>query len=45
METTVLCWGYIGDNGKENGNYCILIGYILGLHRDNYGKNMESIVL
>ena len=21
METTVVYWGYIGDNGKENGNY------------------------
>ena len=20
METTVLCWGYIGGNGEENGN-------------------------
>ena len=21
METTIVYWGYIGDNGKENGNY------------------------
>ena len=21
METTIAYWGYIGDNGKENGNY------------------------
>ena len=20
------------DNGKENGNYCIVIGYILGIY-------------
>ena len=38
METTVLCWGCIGYNGKEHGNYCIIIGYILGFYRDNYGK-------
>ena len=23
--------GYRGDNGKENGNYCSIIGYILGV--------------
>ena len=27
-----LYWGYIGDNGKENGNYYSIIGYILGLY-------------
>ena len=21
METTVVCWGYLGNNGKEHGNY------------------------
>ena len=21
METTIVYWGYIGTNGKENGNY------------------------
>ena len=21
METTIVYWGYIGNNGKENGNY------------------------
>ena len=21
METTIAYWGYIGDNGKENGDY------------------------
>ena len=31
-------WGYIGDNGKSNGNYyngayIRIIGYILGLYR------------
>ena len=25
--------GLYWDNGKENGNYCIIIGYILGLSR------------
>ena len=24
-------WGLYRDNGKENGNYHIIIGYILGL--------------
>ena len=28
METTIVYWGYIGNNGKENGNYYS----ILGLH-------------
>ena len=27
------------DNGKENGNYCSVIGYILGLYRDNGKEN------
>ena len=30
--------GYMGDNGKENGNYrgyIGIIGYILGLYWDN----------
>ena len=21
VETTVVCWGYMGKNGKEHGNY------------------------
>ena len=28
-------WGLFRDNGKENGNYNIIMGYILGLYRDN----------
>ena len=31
MEATVVCWGYTGDNGKEHGSYC----GILGMYRDN----------
>ena len=31
METTRLLLGLYRDNGKENGNYYIRIGYILGL--------------
>ena len=27
------------DNGKENGNYYIIIGYILGLYWDNGREN------
>ena len=23
METTIVCWGFNGDNAKENGNYCL----------------------
>ena len=23
------------DNGRENGNYSIIIGYVLGLYKDN----------
>ena len=30
METIIVYWGYIGNNGKENGNYCS----ILGLYRE-----------
>ena len=28
METTIVYWGYVGNNGKEHGNYYS----ILGLH-------------
>ena len=28
--------GLYWDNGKENGNYCILLGYILGLNNYQY---------
>ena len=31
METTIVYWGYMGDNGKENGNYYSILGVILGL--------------
>ena len=27
--------GLYRDNGKENGDYCVLIGYILGLTGDS----------
>ena len=34
MEPTKVYWGYIGDNGKEHGNYHNgKIGYIVGLIR------------
>ena len=26
METTIAYWGYIGDNGKENGSYYNVLG-------------------
>ena len=31
----IYIWVILGlyrDNGKENGNYCTIIGYILGLY-------------
>ena len=27
--------GYIGIIGKENGTYCVIVGYILGLYRES----------
>ena len=33
---------YVGPcrgNGKENGNYYIIIGYVLGLYKDNGQEN------
>ena len=35
----------MGDNGKENGNYYIVIGYILGLYGgcQNYGTHSGNI--
>ena len=39
------CYNYYNGlyraNGKEDGNYCIIIGYILGLYWDN-GKENEK---
>ena len=28
-----------GNNGKENGNYYIIIGYVLGFYRDDGKEN------
>ena len=28
-------WGLYRDNGKENGNYYSIIGFMLGLYWDN----------
>ena len=28
METTSIYWGLYGDNGKENGNYDYILGFI-----------------
>ena len=37
MEATIVSsgtyWGYIEDNGKENGSYYSIIEYILWLYR------------
>ena len=30
METTIVYWGYIGENGEENGNYCSMSGLYRG---------------
>ena len=40
--------GLYWDNGKENGNYNIIVGYILGLYRGSIGimeKNMEISIM
>ena len=41
--TCLLYWGY-WDNGKYNGNYYSIIGYILGLYWDNRQEIMDTIV-
>ena len=28
METTIVYWGIYWDNGKENGNYYSILGYV-----------------
>ena len=45
-------WGYMGNNGKENGNYYLKkIEYILGLYRGYWGyigimeKKMETTIM
>ena len=30
METTIVYWGLYWDNGKYNGNYYSILGFILG---------------
>ena len=30
METTIVYWGLYEDNGKENGNYYSILGFIWG---------------
>ena len=30
METTIVYWGYIGDNGKEDGNNYSILGVYRG---------------
>ena len=30
METTTVYSGYTGNNGKEHGDYYIIVGYVLG---------------
>ena len=29
METTIIYWGYIGNNGKDHGNYYLGFGVFL----------------
>ena len=41
METTIVYWGYIGNNGKENGNYYSMLGGILGIME----KKMETTIV
>ena len=35
-----LYWGYMGDNGKENGNYYSILGSYLG-GCQNYGPLLD----
>ena len=37
--------GLYWDNGKENGNYYIIIGYIIGLYRDNGKENENNYII
>ena len=37
-------WGY-WDSGKENGNYYVIIGYILGLYWDTGKENGNYYVI
>ena len=30
METTIVYWGYMGDNETENGNYYSILGVYRG---------------
>ena len=30
METTIVYWGFYWGNGKYNGNYYSILGFILG---------------
>ena len=41
----MLYWGSIGDNGKENGNYYSIIGYILGFYWGSMEKKMETTII
>ena len=43
-----LYWDYIGDNGREDGNYYIYIGLyrvILGLYSGIMEKKMETTII
>ena len=41
-DTAFFFWGgYIGDNGKENGNYYSILGFILGIME----KKMETTIV
>ena len=37
-----LYWGYMGDNGKENGNYYSILGSYLG-GCQNYGPFLGTL--
>ena len=42
MRTCIL--GLYGDNGKENGNYCIILGYVLWGLYENLENKMETTI-
>ena len=41
METTIVNWGYIGDNGEENGNYYSK----LGLHTGQWKRKWKLLFM
>ena len=44
METTIVYWGYVGDNGKENVSYYNVLGLMPeGLEARVFEFSMDSL--